>query len=82
MTGRNQRENPENKGGFAMARKYIDCRDYPQGEKKCSVAISADSAEEVVEAAVQHGIAVHGYPDTSEFRDQIRQNIKEGHPSP
>jgi predicted small metal-binding protein len=64
-----------------MARKYIDCRDYPQGDIKCSVAISADSTEELVEAVVQHGTTVHGYPDNQEFRDQIRRDIKQGHPS-
>jgi predicted small metal-binding protein len=36
-----------------MARKYIDCREFPS-EMKCTVAISADSDEELVEAAVQH----------------------------
>lgn len=69
------------KGVSIMARKYIDCRDYPQGDKKCTVAISADSTEELIEAVVQHGTTVHGYPDDQAFRDQIRQNIKEGHPS-
>ncbi len=67
-----------------MSRKYIDCREYPQDEsaKKCTVAISADSQEELVEAVVQHGISVHGYEDTAEFRNQIRESMKEGHPSP
>ena len=32
-----------------MDRKYIDCRDYPS-ESGCSVAISADSEDELVEA--------------------------------
>ena len=63
-----------------MARKYIDCRDYPQVDKRCSVAISADTAEELIDAVVQHGISVHGYPDTPEFRNQLRESIKEGHP--
>ncbi|RJQ87321.1 MAG: DUF1059 domain-containing protein [Desulfobacteraceae bacterium] len=64
-----------------MARKYIDCREYPQKSgKKCTVAISADSAEELVETVVQHGIKVHGYADTPDYREHIRQNMKEGHP--
>lgn len=65
-----------------MARKYIDCRDYPQGDKRCTVAISAETADELIEAAVQHGVKVHGYPDNQEFRDQLRQGMKEGHPAP
>jgi len=76
LSGKNSRRG----GIFDMARKYIDCRDYPQTEKKCTLAISADSEEEVLEAAVQHGRAAHGYEDTTEFRDRIRAEIKEGSP--
>jgi hypothetical protein len=35
-----------------MARLFVDCRDYPS-EKNCTVAISADSREELVDAAAQ-----------------------------
>ena len=62
-----------------MGRKYIDCRDYP-GDVKCSVALSADSEEELLEIVVQHGAAVHGYQDTAEFRDMIRKEFKDGAP--
>jgi predicted small metal-binding protein len=62
-----------------MNRKYIDCRDYTQAgkPKKCTVAISADSEAELVEAVVQHGLTVHGYPDTPERRAEIRKSMKE-----
>ncbi|KJS30338.1 MAG: hypothetical protein VR64_16695 [Desulfatitalea sp. BRH_c12] len=64
-----------------MARKYVDCRDFPQNvDKRCTVAISADSPEEVVEAAVQHAVNFHGHSDTPEFRAEIRSILKEGHP--
>lgn len=62
-----------------MARKYIDCREYPS-ESHCTVAISADSEEELLEAAVQHGAAVHQHEDTPEFRQQLRGLIREGTP--
>lgn len=62
-----------------MARKYMDCREYPS-EMKCTVAISADSEEELLAAAVQHAVAVHNEKDTPEFRKQVRQLIKEGNP--
>lgn len=62
-----------------MARKYVDCRDYPS-EMKCTVAISADSEEELLAAATQHAVAVHKEKDTPEFRQQIRELIKEGNP--
>ncbi|NIQ96096.1 MAG: DUF1059 domain-containing protein [Desulfuromonadales bacterium] len=62
-----------------MGRKYIDCRDYP-GDIKCSVALSADSAEELLEAVVEHGTKVHGYEDTPEFRSNIVKEFKDGTP--
>jgi len=62
-----------------MARKYIDCRDYP-GDTKCTLAISADSEDELLEAAVQHATKVHGYKDTPDFRKEIRKEFKEGAP--
>jgi len=65
-----------------MARQYIDCREYPQTPKKCTVAISADSVEEVVEAAVEHGVKVHGYEDTPDLRKQMQAAIKKGSPRP
>lgn len=63
-----------------MARYYIDCRDYPPDGTNCTVALSADSREELVEACVQHGTAVHGYEDTPEFRQELLDNCKEGSP--
>jgi predicted small metal-binding protein len=62
-----------------MARKYIDCREFPS-ETNCTVAISADSEAELLEAAVQHAVTVHKHQDTPELRDQIRSAIKEGAP--
>ena len=62
-----------------MARYYIDCRDYPS-DVKCSVSLSADTKEELLEAVVQHGGKVHGYEDTSEFRTNIVKEFKEGTP--
>ena len=62
-----------------MGRKYIDCRDYP-GDIKCSVALVADSSEELLEAVVQHGTTVHGYKDTPEFRENIVKEFKDGTP--
>ena len=62
-----------------MARYYIDCRDYPS-DINCSVALSADSKEELLEAVIEHGTKVHGYEDTPDFRSQILQEFKEGAP--
>lgn len=62
-----------------MPRKYIDCREYPS-EMKCTLALSADSEDELLEAAVQHAVAVHGHEDTASFRQQLRQLLKAGSP--
>lgn len=70
---------PISRKGPRVARKFIDCRDYPDGSN-CTVAISADSEAEVIEAVVQHSIAVHAHEDTPEFREQVRAGIKEGAP--
>jgi len=62
-----------------MARKYIDCRLFPS-DTKCSVAISADTEDEVVAAATQHAVSVHKHQDSPQLRQQIRASVKEGNP--
>jgi len=62
-----------------MARKYIDCREYPS-EMNCTIALSADNEAELLEAAVQHAVSVHGHADSAEFRQQLRQLFKNGSP--
>lgn len=62
-----------------MGRKYVDCREFPS-EMNCTIALSADTEPELVEAAVQHAVAVHRHQDTPELRNQIRSAIKEGTP--
>jgi predicted small metal-binding protein len=62
-----------------MSRKYIDCREFPS-DMQCSVAIAADTDDELLEAAVQHAVAVHHHPDSPELRQQIKQSFKEGTP--
>jgi predicted small metal-binding protein len=63
-----------------MDRKFIDCRDYPS-ESGCSIAISADSEDEVVEAAAQHAVKVHGHEDGPDLRAMLRQGVKSGMPA-
>jgi predicted small metal-binding protein len=58
-----------------MARMMIDCREYPS-EMNCTIAISADSKQELINAAVQHAVAVHGHADSPELREQIGKMIK------
>jgi len=62
-----------------MSRRYIDCREFP-GDIKCSIAIAADSDKELLEVAVQHAVAVHGYKDTAALRREIKSCFKKGTP--
>ena len=62
-----------------MAREYIDCRDH-HSEVKCTETLSADSAEELMEAVVQHTKTVHKYRIAPEFKDIIRKGMKTGNP--
>ncbi|WP_321889156.1 DUF1059 domain-containing protein [Paraburkholderia bannensis] len=62
-----------------MTRKYIDCREFPS-EMNCSVAISADTEKELMEAAVQHAVSVHHHTDSPELRTQLSSLFREGSP--
>lgn len=67
-------------GSRAMARKYIDCREFPS-EMQCTVAISADREDELIEAAVLHAVTVHGERDTPQFRSELRHAVHEEMPA-
>ena len=62
-----------------MGRKFIDCREFPS-EMNCTVALSADSDDELLEAAVQHATKVHGHADTPDLRVMIRSAMRDGTP--
>lgn len=62
-----------------MARKYIDCREFPS-DMNCTVALSADTEQELLDAAVQHAVAVHHHEDTPELRQQVKQLFRDGTP--
>ena len=60
---------------MAAQRKSIDCRNHPS-EKNCSLKISG-TEEEVLDAAVQHAVSVHGHENSTELRDQIKSMLKD-----
>ena len=62
-----------------MSRKYIDCREFPS-ESKCTVAISADTEKELLDAATQHAVAVHGHKDSPQMRAALKNLFKDGSP--
>ena len=59
-----------------MSLKYIDCREYPS-QMNCTVTIFADSDVELLEAAVQHAVSVHGHEDTPDLREQLHKAFRE-----
>ncbi|HVE07338.1 MAG TPA: DUF1059 domain-containing protein [Paraburkholderia sp.] len=62
-----------------MSRVFIDCRECPS-DVRCSVALSADSESELLEAAVQHAVAVHKHEDSPELRSQLKTMFHTGTP--
>ncbi len=72
MASELQVSGPEGKS--TMQRKYIDCRDYPGSN--CTLRISG-TEDEVIKAAVQHGVSAHGYQDTPDFRNELRKSMRE-----
>ena len=57
-------------------RKAIDCREYPS-DIGCTVALSADSADELLEIAAAHAVSAHGHTDTPELRSVLRGMFKD-----
>ena len=62
-----------------MARKIADCRDFPS-ESGCTLTIAGEE-EEVMRAAVQHAMDVHGHEDTEEVRAWLKGNLKDDVPA-
>ncbi|MCX5081160.1 DUF1059 domain-containing protein [Streptomyces sp. NPDC056121] len=56
-------------------RKVVDCRDMPS-ETNCTLAITGEE-DEVVRAAAEHAVSVHGHTDTPELRNMIRSGLKD-----
>ncbi|MBC3192083.1 DUF1059 domain-containing protein [Pseudonocardia sp. C8] len=58
-----------------MSRKIVDCRDMPS-ESGCTLTLTGGE-EEVVAAACQHAVAVHGHTDGPELRDAVRASLRD-----
>jgi predicted small metal-binding protein len=58
-----------------MPRKVADCRDMPN-TVGCTLMISGEE-DEVVRAAAEHAVSVHGEVDTPAMRDEIRASLKD-----
>ena len=60
-----------------MTRHIMDCRELPSASH-CTVSIAADDEDELLEAAVQHAVAVHRERDSPELREELRRHFHEG----
>ena len=58
-----------------MSRKVADCRRFPS-ESNCTLTIAGEE-EEVVRAASEHAVSVHGHEDTPELREQVRSMLED-----
>ena len=58
-----------------MARKVSDCRDIPS-TTQCTLMISGEE-DEVIRAAKEHAISVHGEKDSPELEQEIRNSLKD-----
>jgi len=56
-----------------MSRMVADCRNYPS-ESGCTLTIAGER-DEVITAAAQHAVSVHGHQDDAELRAWLRENM-------
>ncbi len=57
-----------------MSRMMADCRRF-ESESNCTLTIVGEEAE-VVTAAAEHAVSVHGHEDTPELRQQIHDMLE------
>lgn len=58
-----------------MGRKVADCREFPS-ESGCTLTITGEE-EEVVRAAADHAVSVHGHQDSPRLRADLRAILKD-----
>ena len=57
-----------------MSRVMADCRRFPS-ESNCSLTIIGEE-DEVVRAAAEHAISVHGHEDNPDLRLEVRELLE------
>ncbi|MFE5486585.1 DUF1059 domain-containing protein [Streptomyces sp. NPDC056527] len=58
-----------------MTRKVADCRKTPS-IMNCTLTITGEE-EEVVQAAAEHAVSVHGHTDSIDLRTMIRESLED-----
>lgn len=56
-------------------RKVIECRDIPS-ESNCTLTFTGE-AEDVLNAALEHAVSVHGYRRSPELRERLLELMKD-----
>ena len=56
-------------------RKVADCRQIPN-TVGCTLTISGEE-DEVIQAAAEHAMSVHGEKDSPQMREMIRSNLRD-----
>lgn len=65
--------------GRAMSRKIADCRDFPS-ESGCTLTIAGEEAE-VIRAASEHAVSVHGHEPGPDLEVGVRAMLKDEAPA-
>lgn len=60
---------------MADTRYVADCRKFPS-ESGCTLTISGRE-DEVIRAATEHAVSVHGHQDTPKLREEIKSLLVE-----
>lgn len=63
----------------SQKRKVADCRNFPS-ESNCTLTISGKE-DEVLEAATDHAVKVHGHQYSPELKEQIRKMLRDETPA-
>ncbi|GGT53030.1 DUF1059 domain-containing protein [Streptomyces purpureus] len=58
-----------------MTRKVADCRKSPS-VMNCTLVIAGEE-EEVIRAATEHAISVHGHEDSPELRKMVKESLED-----
>ena len=62
-----------------MGQKYVDCREL-SGDMHCKATLVASTNDELMEVVIKHAINVHGLANTTDFRKQVSDHVREGNP--
>lgn len=58
-----------------MTRKIADCREMPS-DSGCTLTLTGEE-DEVVQAATEHAVSMHGHTDGAELREAIRAELRD-----